>query len=89
MTLTTLELSAAADGGNFRDAYKKCACGYNAKLNYQNKYGRVKDKLILVEKVPVYSCGECNEQFMSGSDSRLFAKKLKEAYAENKKTILF
>lgn len=68
---------------------KRCYCGNSAKLTHQNKYGREKEKLIRVENVPVYSCEECNEQFISGSDSLTYAIRLKEAYDENKNTITF
>ncbi|MCM3367841.1 YgiT-type zinc finger protein [Bacillus safensis] len=86
---TAKQLKSRNDEPGNTTPTKRCYCGNNAKLTHQNKYGRVKEKLIRVENVPVYSCEECNEQFISGSDSLVYAVRLKEAYAENKNTIAF
>lgn len=64
---------------NARAGITKCICGENSFLYFINKCGRLGENTINVVEVPVYICSECGEQYSSGPDSILFAKRVKEA----------
>lgn len=47
----------------------KCLCGNQAQLRFKDEIGRVRNKIATIRNVPIYFCADCQEGFMSGSDS--------------------
>lgn len=68
---------------------KKCICGSQAKITYITEMGRIRDTLIQVTNVPVYSCSNCGESFMTGSDSIKFSKQVEIGIKNHLKQIDF
>lgn len=66
----------------------KCYCGRNAELQMKAKLGRVRDQIVTVFNVPVYTCS-CGNAFMDGPDCRTFAKRVSEAVEKRQETIYF
>lgn len=66
----------------------KCRCGGNVDLTHKDKLGRIKDK-VTVFNVPVFSCDNCGFRFMSGSDGKRLAARVKEAVCKGLDEIQF
>lgn len=81
--------STVTPGVSMQMTKLKCSCGECASLTHKSKLGRIGKKLVTVYNVPVYICMDCGESFMTGSDSKDFAIKVKEAVSSNQDSIHF
>ncbi|WP_410514124.1 hypothetical protein PaeBR_06890 [Paenibacillus sp. BR2-3] len=81
--------TTVAPGVSMQKTNLKCSCGECASLTHKAKLGRIGNNLVTVYNVPVYVCMDCGDSFMTGSDSKDFAAKVKEAVILNMDSISF
>ncbi|MDT9720789.1 YgiT-type zinc finger protein [Paenibacillus sp. FSL K6-1122] len=82
-------LSTIMPGVPMQTSNIKCICGEHPILTHKAKLGRLGDKLVTVFNVPVYVCEGCEESFMNGADSKIFATRVKTAVELNLDSVTF